>query len=76
VNNVLTIVYTVVYNVIKELITMKNKVTNIKSSEFFKNLLIKQANDKGMSITEYIEMLVYQDTNKGDNEDEKRDCIG
>lgn len=55
---------------------MKNKVTNIKSSEFFKNLLIKQANDKGMSITEYIEMLVYQDTNKGDNEDEKRDCIG
>ena len=65
-NNVLTMVYTIVYNVIKELITMKTKSTFIKSSEYFKNLLIKQASDKGMSITEYIEMLVYQDTNKGD----------
>ncbi|GAG69956.1 unnamed protein product [marine sediment metagenome] len=43
---------------------MKTKSTFIKSSEYFKNLLIKQASDKGMSITEYIEMLVYQDTNK------------
>ena len=49
---------------------MKTKSTNFKSSEFFKNLLIKQASDKGMSVTEYIEMLVYQDTNKGEENNE------